>query len=66
MHMHQELEARVGIAQGFYAFLTSPKPFGSGYFSKCCTGKEIITGERANQVSKQQLTPTIFCRSEHF
>jgi hypothetical protein len=37
-----KLEARVGIEQGVILFQNSPKPFGSGYFSKCCTGKEII------------------------
>jgi hypothetical protein len=42
LHTQLELEARVGIAQGVLHIRNPPKPFGSGYFSKCCTGKEII------------------------
>ena len=38
----QNLEARVGIEQVLLPSEIPPKPFGSGYFSKCCTDKENI------------------------
>jgi len=36
------MEAEVGIEQALQPFLTPPKPFGSGYFYKCCIEKEFI------------------------
>ena len=39
-----ELEARVGIEQVSRLSKSPPKPFGSGHFPNCCTGKEINTG----------------------
>ena len=38
-HQQLEMEARVGIGQRLHLSKTSPKPFGSGDFSNCCTGK---------------------------
>ena len=46
-----DLEARVGIEPGKLLFQNPPKPFGSGYFSKCYTGKEIITHRELNQAN---------------
>jgi hypothetical protein len=60
------LQARVGIAQVRLLFQNSPKPFGSGYFSKCCTGKEFIKVVCWNQAKCFLLTPANFCQSEHF
>ena len=54
-----ELEARVGIGQRSGPFQTSPKPFGSGYFSKCCTDKEINRKGSLNQANNSQHGPAI-------
>ena len=40
-------DARVGITQGLLLFQSSPKPFGSGYFSKCCTSSAPVLLSRA-------------------
>src|ERR1035441_4229244 len=51
-------QAEVGIDRVSRLSKTPPKPFGSGYFSNCCIGKEIITYRRLNQVNNFQPTPT--------
>jgi len=60
------LEAEVGIEQVFQLSEIPPKPFGSGNFFKCCTGKEIKGIAVLNQANNAQQVPTISNRSEHF
>ena len=50
------MEARVGIGQHLHLYQTSPKPFGSGYFSKCCADKEINSTGGMNQPNNYQLS----------
>ena len=60
------MEARVGIGWGVGPVRNSPKPFGSGIFYKCCTGKEIITVIGTNQVSNAELISAFSYSGEHF
>ena len=59
LHTQLELEARVGIEQVSEQSKTTPKPFGSGSFSNCCTGKHINSNEPLNQANNAQQLPTI-------
>ena len=65
-HGCARLEARVGIGQRPAQFQTSPKPFGSGDFSNCCTDKDIIRPKALNQANRHRLTPTNFNLRQHF
>ena len=62
----QKLEARVGIEQRLHLSQTSPKPFGSGDFSNCCTGNNITSAERLNQANNFQHRPTISSNAKQF
>jgi hypothetical protein len=50
--------ARVGIGQRLHLFQTSPKPFGSGNFSKCCSDKDVKGTGWVNQANNCQHKPT--------
>ena len=60
------MEARVGIEPDQWTTQHSPKPFGSGNFSKCCTGKKISTVILANQVNAFQQMPALASTCVHF
>ena len=53
------MEARVGIEPGSELSQIPPKPFGSGSFSNCCTGKDINRIESLNQANNAQHSPAI-------
>ncbi|MGD0263182.1 MAG: hypothetical protein ABSD29_25730, partial [Verrucomicrobiota bacterium] len=59
------LEAEVGIEPGSERSKTTPKPFGSGSFSNCCTAKDINGNEPLNQANNSQHSPTIPSASQH-
>jgi hypothetical protein len=48
---------RVGIEPVSERSKTTPKPFGSGSFSNCCTGKHINSYEPLNQANNSQHSP---------
>jgi hypothetical protein len=56
---------RVGIELALERTQNPLKPFGSGYFSNCCTGKDLNTDELLNQANNSQHSPAIPSGFQH-